>query len=281
MVRTWGVALAAVLALAGGRGVLAGAAAPEDDKPLSLPLEAEITNPDWRKMPTGDDLAREYPPLASMMNIEGKATITCTVEVEGRLDQCRVLSESPAGFGFGAATMRMAAYFEMIPARVDGQPVKGVVTVPIAFRLGGAKPNDDQIAPPAPTSPAALDLAREVLRESEPDPKQRPAVHVDRPHAPAMRRPVPELVQDRPVAQGGQHLFGVGERDLVFELGAAEAVARPLHRHPGPALAPAHPHLAVAEPGDQPVAQALATDHPLAPGLAGHEELPLDLRRHP
>jgi protein TonB len=49
-----------------------------------------ITQPDWLRKPTGEDMARYYPDRAQRMNIEGRATISCTVTANGTLSNCTV-----------------------------------------------------------------------------------------------------------------------------------------------------------------------------------------------
>ena len=54
--------------------------------------------------------------------------------VEGRLNQCVVLSEAPAGWGFGQAAVATAHNFWMKPMTRDGQPVSGSkINIPIVF----------------------------------------------------------------------------------------------------------------------------------------------------
>jgi protein TonB len=97
-----------------------------------------ITNPDWERRPSGDDLARYYPSRAQALNKEGRATITCTVTAKGTLTSCSVVSEEPADLGFGEAALRMARLFRMKPKTADGVAVEGGrVTIPLGFKLGG------------------------------------------------------------------------------------------------------------------------------------------------
>jgi TonB family protein len=158
----------AVLALASA-GPLTNAAAspPAGADPATaqdLPLEGEVTSPNWRSLPSGDDMAKEYPKLAEVMNLSGEAVIKCVTDTEGRLQDCKVLSESPSGFGFGPAAMRLSAYFSMKPALLDGQPIKSTVTIPIRFALADRPPPAVEPEPP-PTSAAALRLARQILSD--------------------------------------------------------------------------------------------------------------------
>lgn len=98
---------------------------------------ALVTNPDWLERPSGNDLARYYPPLAANLGVQGRAVIECRVDVDGRLYECVVVEEAPEGMGFGAATVNVARYFRMTPQLRDGQPVDGArIRLPIAWRMG-------------------------------------------------------------------------------------------------------------------------------------------------
>lgn len=83
-----------------------------------------------------------YPPPARADRVEGRARISCTVTAEGRLTNCAVISEEPAGYGFGDAALRMSKGFKMKPTANGDRSFAGAkITVPFAFKL-----------PPAPAS---------------------------------------------------------------------------------------------------------------------------------
>lgn len=88
--------------------------------------------PDWMEKPSGDDLAAFYPPRAARNNISGKATITCKVMADGRLNACVVKEESPPGEHFGEAALKIAPKFRMIPPDDPNAPPADV-TVPLVF----------------------------------------------------------------------------------------------------------------------------------------------------
>jgi TonB family protein len=100
------------------------------------PLRPAYPSPIWTRKPSGADLARAYPFVALQRNLSGAAAMECGVVADGTLADCKVLSESPAGAGFGDAVLRMAKYFQMKPATADGAPVAGGrVRIPIRFNV--------------------------------------------------------------------------------------------------------------------------------------------------
>lgn len=115
---------------------------PEAPKGLSrepaAPVAAApvITQPNWVSIPNGDQMARAYPDRAQAAGISGSATLRCLVRVDGGLNDCSVVSETPSGRGFGSAATRLSRYFRMSPRTIDGQPVGGAaVTFAIRFTL--------------------------------------------------------------------------------------------------------------------------------------------------
>lgn len=114
-------------------------AAPASDTPPSgapAAHKAVVTNPDWLRRPSGDDVANDYPKAAARRGLGGRATITCHVLATGDLSHCFVRSEEPEGAGFGAAALKMSRLFKMRPKAIDGRPVEGgTVTIPIRFTI--------------------------------------------------------------------------------------------------------------------------------------------------
>lgn len=103
--------------------ILAGPAAAQD-----------TTRPDWAWKPSAEVVADYYPGEASDRSVSGRVTLSCSVLVSGRIENCMVLSEVPAGMGFGAAALRLArSEFRMKPATRDGKPVEDTIQIPLTF----------------------------------------------------------------------------------------------------------------------------------------------------
>ena len=106
---------------------------PKEPDPPSPPT---IADPDWLPSKAAPDVLRYYPEAAQKIGQEGAATVQCTISIVGALFDCRVISESPVGLGFGAAAMKMTPLFRMKPRTKSGQPVEGgTVNIPMRFQL--------------------------------------------------------------------------------------------------------------------------------------------------
>lgn len=95
-----------------------------------------ITNPRWLSRPGAREFDQYYPPRARDRGKEGRVTLDCLVGANGAI-ACVVAHETPAGWGFGDAALKIAPYFRLAPRLEDGRATEGgQVRVDIAFHLG-------------------------------------------------------------------------------------------------------------------------------------------------
>lgn len=100
-----------------------------------VPEASVITNPEWVRRPSGRDFARYYPRQAMTDGIDGDVVVQCRIAVSGRTEDCITLSESPEGYGFGAASEAIAESFWLRPPTADGEAFGEVlINLPIAWR---------------------------------------------------------------------------------------------------------------------------------------------------
>jgi TonB family protein len=110
---------------------------PLDPTPIALsppapPGPPTITDPRWLRVPR--DLSRYYPARAQQMAVEGSATLECLVAVSGRLN-CTIVAETPAGWNFGAAALRISQDYQMAPATQNGQAVQARYRMRVPFQI--------------------------------------------------------------------------------------------------------------------------------------------------
>lgn len=92
------------------------------------------TRPDWLRRPTPENLRGVFPRQAVNKGVDGSALIDCIATVQGALQDCFVIEESPAGLGFGAAALALTPQLMFKPARLNGVPVTSTVTIPINWK---------------------------------------------------------------------------------------------------------------------------------------------------
>ena len=90
-----------------------------------------ITNPQWARRPQP-----QFPERAQERGIEqGRVQLSCTVQPNGQVSDCSIVSEEPSGAGFGREALAAARRATLTPRQVDGAAVGARVNFPVTFRL--------------------------------------------------------------------------------------------------------------------------------------------------
>jgi TonB family protein len=79
----------------------------------------------WRRKPSDADLAAIYPVKALRKRVGGTVVMRCTSGAAGDLTKCALVSETPAGYGLGAATLAAARRLQLDPVDRTGRSVAG------------------------------------------------------------------------------------------------------------------------------------------------------------
>lgn len=114
----------------GGEGTGTGSGVGEGDGPGSG------SGPIILRGASSNEILGFVPPEARRQRRAGRAAINCLIRADTRLDQCRVVNESPLGFGFGEAGVRVAeTHFRFRPpTTASGRAVEDFrVTVTVNF----------------------------------------------------------------------------------------------------------------------------------------------------
>jgi protein TonB len=104
---------------------------PPPPAPPAPPRPSVVTNPAW-----GRRVDPEYPERAAARGVDQIATVrvSCALQPNGSLTDCRTVSEDPPGLGFGAAALAAARRSRVTPGTVDGAAVGARVEYNVRFR---------------------------------------------------------------------------------------------------------------------------------------------------
>jgi TonB family protein len=84
-----------------------------------------------------------YPAAAQALNLPGRATLDCTAAADGSVNYCKVASEDPPEWGFGAAALKLAPTINVGPGAAGRR-----VQVPVSFRLDDRAVEDPLLKAP-------------------------------------------------------------------------------------------------------------------------------------
>ncbi|WP_439471886.1 TonB family protein [Brevundimonas sp.] len=105
---------------------------PDPPRPAPVPAPPRpsvITQPSWSRAPQPD-----FPERASSRGIEsGRVTLNCLANANGSVSDCNIVSEDPAGAGFGQAALAAARRARLSPRTVDGAAQGARVTFSTRF----------------------------------------------------------------------------------------------------------------------------------------------------
>lgn len=102
--------------------------------PVDLAEPETLGNVVWLQELTATDLAANYPNRAQQRSKEGEVSLACVVMVTGKL-ACEVESETPAGWGFAYAALKLAETLRADAKLDDGKPSAGAAApLVIEFR---------------------------------------------------------------------------------------------------------------------------------------------------
>jgi protein TonB len=104
-----------------------------------LPVMAQAVAADgagthWLKQPSPADIVSVYPRTAARLGHYGRVKLSCTIQPDGSLARCDIVSEDPADEGFADAALKLAKLYKL--ASPDGSPLpRTTIEVPIRFSL--------------------------------------------------------------------------------------------------------------------------------------------------
>ena len=111
-------------------------AAPLAIRPDVLKPGWTIDAPHWMYQPSGEEFANTYPAAAKNAHLDGRIVMSCKFDAKGYLRDCAVVSETPPGYGFAAAALKLASYFQISPKTCGGRSVEGSrITIPIRYQF--------------------------------------------------------------------------------------------------------------------------------------------------
>ena len=102
------------------------------------------------------------PVRAALDKVYGRARYTCRVMDDRSLEDCRLLSEDPVGYGFGDAGLFLMSKLRSTPA----MPTGAYITVPVVFTIPEVEPENAATADECAAESIALGSSRAISIKS-------------------------------------------------------------------------------------------------------------------
>lgn len=102
---------------------------------LNIDAPPQTIEPTWVSEPSDREVERAYPSGALADGAPGSVVLGCRERLDGSVDRCEVLQESPAGAGFGRAALKLSRSFRFTPFIADGRPAEVGVRIPYDFDI--------------------------------------------------------------------------------------------------------------------------------------------------
>lgn len=77
----------------------------------------------WAREPGWEEIYAFHPEAAKVARQAGKAMLGCQVTLKRRLVNCMLREESPVGWGFGKAALRLVPTLRAFPRRINGREI--------------------------------------------------------------------------------------------------------------------------------------------------------------
>lgn len=208
---------------------------------------AQVTAQGWLRELEPADVYDVYPPLPLAQRISGQVSLMCVIAAEGN-HACELESETPAGFGFGAAALRLSQTFAFSPRREAGVAVDSAARVPVLFEAPAAPPPPVLNAPLLTgAAPPAMDVSGRALLACAARLNGQLECAVEQENAEGLGQAALDLIRARNGGPVAGDTFRTGAR-IAFDFPAAPQRPDPTLwvRRPGPSdFAAAYPDRAL------------------------------------
>lgn len=95
----------------------------------------------WKRQPSSADILKAYPKGALEEHKSGAVTLRCVLTVQWAFRDCRVVEETPQGYGFAAAAVSLSPLYQMrVRAGTRPPPTSATMVFTVPFVCDGCPP---------------------------------------------------------------------------------------------------------------------------------------------